>query len=54
MGAVVQLVQLPVESNIDPETGENILPLGTVVTVMPQMGTFYTQSSGAYIELTYY
>ena len=54
MGAVVQLVQLPVESNIDPETGENIVPLGTVVTVMPQMGTFYTQSSGAYIELTYY
>lgn len=53
-GAVVKLVQLPIENNIDPETGENIVPLGTVVSVMPEMGTYYTQSKDAYIELTYY
>ena len=53
-GAVVKLVQMPIENNIDPETGENIVPVGTVVSVMPEMGSYYTQSKGAYIELTYY
>ena len=53
-GAVVKLVQLPIENNIDPETGENIVPVGTVVSVMPEMGTYYSQSKDAYIELTYY
>ena len=53
-GAVVKLVQMPIEENIDPNTGENIRPVGTVVSVMPEMGTYYTQSKGAYIELTYY
>ena len=43
-----------IENNIDPETGENIVPLGTVVSVMPEMGTYYSQSKDAYIELTYY
>ena len=54
LGAEVNLVQLPIEDNMDVETGEYIHPLNTVISVEPAMGTFYVQTEGAAITLTYY
>ncbi len=54
LGAEVSLVQLPIEENMDVETGEYINPLNTVISVEPAMGTFYVQTEGAVIVLKYY
>ena len=54
LGAEVNLVQLQIEDNMDVETGEYIHPLNTVISVEPAMGTFYVQTEGAAITLTYY
>ena len=54
MGAKVALSQLPAEENVDPETGEYINQPGTVVSVSPEMGSYYTQSTGAVITIYYY
>ncbi|MBQ7223106.1 MAG: protein kinase [Erysipelotrichaceae bacterium] len=54
LGAEVSLVQLPIEENMDVETGEYINQLNTVISVEPAMGTFYVQTEGAVIVLKYY
>ena len=53
-GASVVLKQLPVEGNVDPETGKYIHKEGTVVSASPDVGQLYTQSRDNKITLSYY
>ncbi len=53
MGAKVMLNQLNIEDNLD-ENGEYIIPQGIVVSCSPNWGTYYVQTEGAVITLSYY
>ncbi|MGI6607973.1 MAG: Stk1 family PASTA domain-containing Ser/Thr kinase [Erysipelotrichaceae bacterium] len=53
MGAVVMLQQLNIEDNLD-EDGNYIIPQGIVVSSSPNWGTYYVQTEGAAITLSYY
>lgn len=54
-GITVKLTQLPIEQNpINPDTETYTYKTGVVVEVSPNVGTFFTQKEGAYIELRYY
>jgi serine/threonine protein kinase len=53
MGAKVMLNQLNIEDNLD-ENGDYIIPPGTVVSCSPSWGTYYVQTDGVVITLSYY
>ena len=53
MGAKVMLDQLNIEDNLD-ENGDYIVPRGTVVSCSPSWGTYYVQTEGVVITLSYY
>jgi beta-lactam-binding protein with PASTA domain len=53
MGGKVVLNQLNIEDNLD-ENGDYIVPPGTVVGCSPSWGTYYVQTEGVVITLSYY
>ncbi|MDI9540980.1 MAG: Stk1 family PASTA domain-containing Ser/Thr kinase [Bacillota bacterium] len=53
MGAKVMLNQLNIEDNLD-EDGNYIIPQGIVVSCSPVWGTYYVQTEGVVITLSYY
>lgn len=53
MGAKVMLNQLNIEDNLD-ENGNYIIPQGIVVGCSPSWGTYYVQTEGVVITLSYY
>ena len=52
-GAKVMLNQLNIEDNLD-EDGNYIIPQGIVVSCSPVWGTYYVQTEGVVITLSYY